>query len=118
MEQKIRLPEIRPCSTKTKCALRNFLSPRIRWKIDYDWFGRASDDDPAEGRVLRAVYFTVHEPRGDMQKISAARDERMFAAFAPLNVRFAGKHIGYGFLRAVMMDACLRAGFYKKSSAP
>jgi hypothetical protein len=53
-----------------------------------------------------------------MQKISAARDERMFAAFAPLNVRFAGKHIGYGFLRAVMMDACLRAGFYKKSSAP
>jgi hypothetical protein len=60
----------------------------------------------------------VNEPCGHVDKITGAGCEGMFSAFAPLDERFAFEDVCDGFLRAVMMDACLRSGFNQKHSAP
>ena len=43
----------------------------------------------------------MHQPCGDVQKISGAGGEGMFSTFAPLDVRFTGQNVRYGFLCAV-----------------
>jgi hypothetical protein len=94
------------------------LFPRIFRQIDDDQLRRTSDYNPSEGRVLRPVDFPVHEPCGHVDKITGARGEGMLSAFAPLHERFAFEDVRDGFLRAVIMDACLRSGFNQKRSAP
>lgn len=94
------------------------LPPRIVGKIDDNRLGSAADDDPAEGRVFGAIDFAVHQPCGDVQKISGAGGQGMLSALSPLDVRFTGQNVRYRFLRAVMMDAGLRPWLDEEGTAP
>lgn len=60
----------------------------------------------------------MHQPRRHVQKIPSPRGHRMFAALAPLDVRFAFQHVRDGFLRSVMMDSRPRSRLNQERTTP
>ena len=93
-------------------------APEVVGQVDYDWVGRAADDDPAEGFLLGQINLHVRREGRDVEEVSGADPRFGFAALAPADERFAFEHIDDGFLLAVMVDAGTRAGFDEERPAP